>query len=223
MFSQAIIPIIVKFYLYISDAKVDMLLPQIPHETKKKIATEFGFDFKIFKAGRKSEEDTEDNRITRLEAVVAFLREYGNLGSIDKPDDFIEGSALMAMQSDREIVLFTSVGERTVVCLGGSSRHLLGNPPIADGSRMTSMACGIYQWLEEHEKDPDALHGFSPTWSIAWLAEKSVKDHIIPKQHVEFVAKRLLFEPNSEAEDAEGSNSPSHILLATPLYVAMTN
>jgi hypothetical protein len=38
-----------KFYLYISDAKIDMLLPQIAHEAKKKIATEFGFDLKIFK------------------------------------------------------------------------------------------------------------------------------------------------------------------------------
>jgi hypothetical protein len=213
----------VKYYLYISDAKVDMLLPQIPHETKKKIATEFGFDFKIFKAGRKSEEDPEDNRITRLEAVVAFLREYGNLGSIDEPDEFIEGSAVMAMQSDQEIVLFTGVGERTTVCLGGSSRHLLGNPPVADGSRMTSMAGGIYQWLEENEKDRDALHGFSPAWSISWLAEKSMKDSIIPKQPVEFVAKRLLFEPNPRPEAADGSDSPSHVLLATPLYVAMTD
>src|ERR1022692_4308702 len=33
---------LVKYYLYISDAKVDMLLSQIPHEPKKKIALEFG-------------------------------------------------------------------------------------------------------------------------------------------------------------------------------------
>src|SRR5260370_38180925 len=30
-----------KYYIYISDAKIDMLLPQVPHDLKKKVATEF--------------------------------------------------------------------------------------------------------------------------------------------------------------------------------------
>ncbi len=30
-----------KYYIYISDAKMDMLLPQVPHGLKKKVATEF--------------------------------------------------------------------------------------------------------------------------------------------------------------------------------------
>ena len=36
-----------KYYIYISDAKVNMLLAQIPHNIKKKVATEFKIDLKV--------------------------------------------------------------------------------------------------------------------------------------------------------------------------------
>jgi len=36
-----------KFYLYVSDAKVDMLFSQVPHELKKKVATEWKIDLKL--------------------------------------------------------------------------------------------------------------------------------------------------------------------------------
>jgi hypothetical protein len=42
-----------KYYVYISDAKIDMLLPQVPHEVKKKMASEFGFDFKLLKGSKR--------------------------------------------------------------------------------------------------------------------------------------------------------------------------
>jgi hypothetical protein len=39
-----------KYYLYISDAKVDMLLPQVTHKAEKKTSTELGFDLKVLSA-----------------------------------------------------------------------------------------------------------------------------------------------------------------------------
>ncbi len=81
-----------KYYVYISDAKVDMLLPQITQEQKKKLATEFKIDLKILSASRKTETEMDDNRITKLEAVCEFIRQYGNLGTVDAPDEYIEDS-----------------------------------------------------------------------------------------------------------------------------------
>ena len=49
-----------KYYIYISDAKVDMLLPQVPHDVQKKVSTDFGFDMKILKATRKTEAESDD-------------------------------------------------------------------------------------------------------------------------------------------------------------------
>jgi hypothetical protein len=36
-----------KYYVYISDSKVDMLLPQVPGALKQTIAAKLGFDIKI--------------------------------------------------------------------------------------------------------------------------------------------------------------------------------
>ncbi len=87
-----------KYYIYISDTKVDMLFPQVPHDIKKTVATKFGLDIKLFSASRKTETESEENRITRLEAVLEFIREYGNLGSTDDPDDYFEDVLPMRFQ-----------------------------------------------------------------------------------------------------------------------------
>jgi hypothetical protein len=84
-----------KYYLYISDSKVDMLLPQISDSQKKKVATEFGFDLKVFSVKRKTEVENGGERIARLEAVTSFIREFGNVGTIEHPDEYIEDSADM--------------------------------------------------------------------------------------------------------------------------------
>ena len=79
-----------KYYLYISDAKIDMLYPQVPHPVKEKVATQFGFDLKFVAASRRTEADREENRISRLEVVTQFIREFGNLGSLSRTDDYVE-------------------------------------------------------------------------------------------------------------------------------------
>ena len=122
-----------KYYIYISDTKVDMLLSQIPHEAKKKIATELKFDLKVLSASRKSETDQEDNRFTRLEAVVTFIREYGNIGTVDEPDEYIDDVLPMRwgpygnLIEQTPLVYFGGLTERTIVGLGGSMKHVIGS------------------------------------------------------------------------------------------------
>lgn len=36
-----------KYYIYISDSKVDMLLAQIPHDFKRRVALQFKVDLKV--------------------------------------------------------------------------------------------------------------------------------------------------------------------------------
>jgi len=72
-----------KYYLYISDAKLDMLYPQVPHAIKKKVSTDVKVDLKLLGGSRKSEEETEENRMTKLEAVVRFITENEDVGIVD--------------------------------------------------------------------------------------------------------------------------------------------
>ena len=77
---------ILKYYLYISDAKVDMLLPQVPLDIKKRIATKFNLDLKSLTS---SEVHSPADRIARLEAVVSFVQKVGNIGTVDRPDEYL--------------------------------------------------------------------------------------------------------------------------------------
>lgn len=239
-----------KYYVYVSDAKVDMLLPQIPQTLKKKIATEFKIDLKILGASRRTEVEEADNRFTRLEAVCNYIREYGNVGSVDEPDEYVSGSLVMrwgpiavnpASPEESVVVYFAGETESTVVGLGGSMKHVIGSSapltprPGAGGSMTMGLMIELAKALKLRAT-PKELFGpslgnfmFSKVadkqieWPQAQDSEKpyslaSVKarteDMEGPEQHLEFLAKRLMYGPPAK----EGDKA---MLLATPLYVAM--
>jgi hypothetical protein len=208
---------LVKYYLYISDAKIDALLPQVPHEAKKKVAIDLGVDFKIFKATRKSETESDESRISRLEAVLSFIREYGNVGTVDDPDDFVDDTQHVWFGPDDQgrIAYFTGRTERTTFALAGSARHLIGSSAKQQDFPSFSPMNAICWWLREQvpEHSDDVFRGID---IIA--AEEERKG--APQQRLEFMAKRLLF---SEASDNWRTKRNTAVLLATPLYVAMTD
>ena len=70
-----------------------MLLPQIPHDTKRKIATEFKIDIKVFGAARRTETETQENRIFRLETVAEHICTNEDVGTIDQPATFCRDPA----------------------------------------------------------------------------------------------------------------------------------
>jgi hypothetical protein len=76
-----------KYFVFVSDAKVDMLLPQIPQKLKSKLTAEIGVNIGVLTAGLKSERDVGEkpDRISRLNAVIKFLRKTEDVGSIDEP------------------------------------------------------------------------------------------------------------------------------------------
>jgi hypothetical protein len=204
-----------KYYLYISDAKVDMLYPQVPHELTQKTSTEYGFDVKILSGKRKNEWTSDENRISRLEAVLSFIRTYGNVGTVDDPDEYIDDTQPMwfGNYTPQDIAYFTGVSERTVFGLSGSGKHLVGadpNPsPWSNGTRLIE----IFGWLSEQNPTRDE-NAISAVPLLAHLAAISKR----PKQRLEFLAKRLVYQPHFEFDKKK-----INVLLATPLYVAMTD
>jgi hypothetical protein len=230
-----------KYYIYISDSKVDMLLSQIPHDQKKKIATEFKIDLKLLSASRKAETEDESNRFTRLEAVTAFIREYGNVGSVDEPDEYIKGDLLMHWGpyinvydysgDESPLVYFGGSTERTIVGLGGSSKHVIGAGGQSS-SHSHSITPFLISYLEKQlglkkKPNPDVidvkLHErrfFGKSLTEQERVDESLHAVYLatsqmmgPQQRLEFLAKRLLYGTYRHAE--------KQILLATPIYVAM--
>ena len=89
-----------KYYLYVSHAKVDMLLQQIPYEAKKKIAAEFKVNFGVLSASRKSESETTENSIARLDVLCEFIRKYGDTGTVDSPGEYVADSMALNLAVD---------------------------------------------------------------------------------------------------------------------------
>jgi hypothetical protein len=226
-----------KYYIYISDAKVNMLLPQIPHDLKKKLATEFKIDLKVLTVSHKIEKEIDDNRIARLEAVCNFIREYGNLGTVDESNEYIEDILTMSwVISEREpyYVYFSGKTDKTIFGLGGSSKHVIGisgtGMDAGISNSISSKAPPLMRALRVLANEESGMPLEADVFDNE-LAENSIVDvvrvsqtmtnnsRIFPKQRLEFVAKRL-----SEFHFPQGEHlksGESSIVLATPLYVAM--
>jgi hypothetical protein len=242
-----------KYYIYISDAKVDMLYPQVPHEIKKKVALEFKMDLKVLSASRKTETESEDNRIARLETVVNFIREYGNLGTVDEPDEYVAdilemrwgpyGGGMTGSNDPAPVVYFGGETSYTVVGMGGSVRHLIGNSGASFPHSHSATPCLVEYLHKVLESNPTTSKSlseaeiarvmgqavFTPLEAVA-LATPQMTG---PSQKVEFVAKRLAsergeFGSGQRIESFLSSplsprSGPWQALLATPLYVAMAD
>src|SRR6267143_3106976 len=123
-----------KYFIYVSDSKLDMLLSQIDPDQKNKIESEFKVDLKLLSRSRKTILEPQNDRNRKLEVVVNFIRDYGNLGTVDAPDEYVEDSLLIRWgPHDTEggkfspLVYFGGITSKTILGLGGSVKHLLGN------------------------------------------------------------------------------------------------
>jgi len=70
-----------KYYIYISDAKVDMLYPQIPKPILKRIASSLNIDLKLFGAelniGAKSN-SSDETRYAKVKLVSEYIEKNSN-------------------------------------------------------------------------------------------------------------------------------------------------
>ena len=229
------LPAAMKYYIYISDAKVDMLFPQVPHDIKKKVATEWKMDLKLLSASRRVETESEDNRIARLETVVEFIRRYGNLGSIEQPDQFVEDILPMRWgplgDGDIQLVYFAGKVDHTVVGLGGSMKHVIGSS-LKGGCGMSAEPTLALEEIFAREgkneiRDSLASDDRESERDAFELVLEATRSTLGPLQLVDFMAKRLMFW-NGDVWPGESDNernrlSGTRILLATPLYVALVD
>lgn len=83
-----------KFYVYISDSKVEMLYQQIPQEVKSKLAAELKFNLQILEATFKQDAPAE-TRISRLKIVSEYIEKQSDIGTLDKPGEYFKGHLAM--------------------------------------------------------------------------------------------------------------------------------
>lgn len=215
-----------KYFIYISDSKVDMLLSQIPHKEKRKIATRLGINLKLITVERTYETETKENRITRLEAVVSFIREYGNLGSVNEPDEYVQDTMLMSWAQHpvfSDAVCFYGEVGQTIVGLGGSLKHVMGftdqTPTLRAMSWDSNFQSKLWRELNLNKAEEKAFYGDQEgrnAFDAVYITIDIDKEDYLPKQKLEFLAKRLVYRRKC-------LDSKHNILMASPLFVAMAD
>lgn len=220
-----------RYFVYVSDTKVDMLLAQISPDAKKKVATELKIDAKILSASRKSEVEVGANRYERLDAVVRFLDAYGDVGSVDEPGEFFRGSLLMRWgpyadsfipSGDEPLVYFGGSTERTIVGLGGSAKHVVGSGGDSNPHSHSAMPY-LLAYLQAHVGSGDTpfpvhapIGGADPALVATHLATIGMRG---AEQQLHFVAKRLKFGPSPYPH--RDPFPKMNVLLGTPVFVAL--
>ena len=215
-----------RYYLYISDAKVDMLLPQVPGVLQKKVAAELGFDIKLLSGKISTERATLDTRVARLQTVEAHLLAEERLGTPDRPASWIEGELLAKTVDIGEgAVLFVSEAESWLLALGGSSHHIVGNirgekvissysfaPYLAERLKFLTEKKPHFLLKFSEESPRNSLssksQGFDAWTDLIWDVCRHAKG---PSQAIHFLAKRLASEVAADKT----------VTLATPLYVSL--
>lgn len=217
-----------RYYLYVSDSKVDMLLSQIDPALTRKQTTELSLNLSVLGGKRATESAAGGERTMRLERVVRYLEDHGDLGSVDEPGQFFWGLLPLRWgpfptDPTLSLVYFGGATERTVVGLGGSGSHVLGAPPpqpsapIMPRSLTPSLLAGLatdpdIKALVDAVEDEDG-HPDRAALAAVHQANAVMRG---PTQNVEFVAKRLLHAPSPRLDGTA-------VLLGTPLYVALVD
>ncbi|WP_212998679.1 DUF7019 family protein [Winogradskya consettensis] len=207
-----------RYLVYVSDRKIDMLLPQLDAGATRQRKWEIGFDLKLLKAKATDEPRAGADRVTRLERVVRWLHDHGDLGTVDNPGQFVWGLmplrwGPMIGQDGHSMIYLGGRDEKTVVGLGGSREHVFGLPgqEAGQGSPLSrSMLPSLLQAITPPghgtgvDGDEDAL-------AAVHAASTGLRG---PAQNMEFIAKRLLQGPGPDG---------TVVLLGSPLYVALVD
>jgi hypothetical protein len=230
-----------RYYVYVSETKVDQLYAQVPDKLRNKIATKLTVDLKVIKAEFQGVQ-TQESLFSKLTIVEQYLEGEGLVGTPDEPKSFFSGTmrlrwgfmdTVMGTElSLDEIVFFSGRTDETVVGLGGSRKHVLGEvgrtlKPSGSLTFTLGEALGQVNNSEEYSARvglPDGDEGVRDLEGN--YRTDALLDDVAavslgtwnpgPGQPMEFLAKRLAFGPVNP-------NIGKFAILGTPLFVAMAD
>jgi hypothetical protein len=205
-----------RYYIYISTLKINMLFDQIPLSIKHKVAAELKIDLKLLSATLKNSPTTETT-ISKLELITKSLEAEGEMGDVWNPKEYFCGVMNMGWgpplfmhhcdeETEDQMVFFGgSPDNKLMVGLIGSQAHMLGeagiNPVHASYARPSffrKIAEEIRQIpLKEIEENLYGTRSATRQAAFHWKGETEL---------VEFAAKAFITEEN--------------LLVGSPLYVS---
>jgi hypothetical protein len=224
------------FYVYVSDAKLAMLSSQIPEGIIAKLAGELNISQTVVR-DVSVEPMKPGTRYGLAKIVGRYLADQGQVGTVDSPNTYFEGTLSMkwgpyrTMKWDEPspLVYFGGESEKTILGLGGSAHHVIGavGSSSAHSHSVTPyLVSRLYEGIElplpkEEEKVLRQYEGHDKGQDrIAMAVDLATRQMIGTEQKLRFLARRLAFYPK---QTHSGWSTDMNILLGTPLYVCLND
>jgi hypothetical protein len=218
----------VKYYIYISDSKLDMLWQQIPEASKKRVSRQLKLDWKIVSVSQTVEEAPQEARTMRLRAVERYLLETEGetVGTVNDPKGWIYDTLDLKWG-----VLDLARGSAALFCgrrgshgilLSGSGAHVIGYvQPTIRRTFIPSALTGLMSLLDEFGSGDEAEASiFEPASEYMARCSKTAMHFIdhwnAPQQRLQFLSKAFLPHPT----DVAYADSFVTMMFGSPLYVA---
>jgi hypothetical protein len=221
-----------KYYVYISDTKIEMFYSQLANSEGRESQASLGVDLKVLKAEVKKSHKSPNTKYTKLEAILKELENSDLIGEVDGNKPYVRGDLEMTWASFGEvnspITFWGYLSDNIALGLAGSRHHVLGAQP-QDIASSRSDTDAIARWFIEQFDDVPPEDRSEAEWLFrpyhSSLDDNEVTGCILaavfdirgPKNRFEFVAKVLHRGKFIESEPSYENN----VVLATPLYVAM--
>ncbi|MET8683147.1 SAVMC3_10250 family protein [Streptomyces sp. NPDC004732] len=216
-----------RYYLYVSGAKLDMLYEQIPPKLLKRLAVEAKVDLKVLSVAVQSPR-ADVTTYDRLDIVEAYLEREFDVSWMTEPRPWFRGDLELRIAgygSPAGPTFMTGREGDTVVALIGSAHHLLGQRTAPDTIQASySMLPSLFRLLDDapedwprHQRERRAAvpsHDQEAAHQVLEFAESLTG----PPVYGEFLARRLL---HGTATGQDGRQVD--IVVGTPLYVAMAD
>lgn len=198
-----------RYFVYVSDLKLQMYLDQIAEPARREIVAELKFDLKLVSLALSSPATDrslrQDSRAAKLAVVEEYFKRHESLGDLTSKQGYFTAEAEMDWEplDDDETVLFCGYAEKVLVVLGGSISHVLGRPSSRTqiGSHPPTIRAAV-------------LRGDEPSaGNLGSALEAAARATSSTPQMMRFLARVISRGPLS------GDSAQDEYLLGTPLYV----
>src|SRR6266567_7063617 len=188
-----------KYYLYLSTAKVDMLYGQLSSQAKTKKSFEVKTSVAVASASLRHEtEEAAPGPYDKLAAVLNEIESSDQLGTIDEPGTYFKGTLNMKWgmfgdagrpNDEPPLVYFGGQTQMTMFGLGGSTRHVIGFEGATSTSSRSATPYLVAHLLDGLEVEQAGWHAYEGRQhALEGMTVATYKLHG-PEQNLEFVAR----------------------------------
>ena len=205
-----------KYYLYCSESKLNMLYPQLSRFDRIKF--QFSLNLKGFFV--KLAFSNKKNKIQKMRQLSNYIMKKCDVGSIEDPKSYIKDTAklkwgIIPMDAG-DMVLFFLQKENLTLVLGGTPNHLItqSNLPKSEKQTRSDLFSIMFFFNSLNlEKNPTKMEiEIIRNQQIPEVIKHISSEERLVEQEVEFLAKIFLNEKDE-------LNEKMQVIVGSPIYI----